>query len=778
MNLPSFSPRIFALAVLASLIVRPALGQAPPPTPANPQAPTLNPVVPLGMQRGTSLELILTGSNLAEPTGFWTSFPAAVTIPTDKNNGKDNGSLRVHLDVPKDAPIGFHHVRLGTTRGISNVRLFCIDDLPQVMETDTNRSRDHAQAVPVPCVVVGRADAEVSDYFKIHVLAGQRVSFEILGRRLGSLLDPQLTLLDGRTGRELPGGHSNDAPGLQTDSRLTYTFKQSGDYLLEVRDVMYRGGPDFWYRLRIGDFPCASTALPMAARRGSQMQIQFAGPQVEGVAPLEVAVPADPGSTSIALVPRGSNGLPGWPVTLAITDHEELLEQEPNNDPGHANRLPVPGGITGRFLESGDIDHFTFAARKGQRYVIEAQTHELHSPAEVYLSLKDAKGNALAASNPAAGARIDYTAPADGDLIIAVEHLLYWHGPAETYHLTVTPYRPGFDLLLGTDRLDVHPGSSSALPIYVARRDFTGPIDVALAGPPGVSGYAHIPAGQPPAPNQPAATLFVTAAADVQPGPYTASLLASATVNGQWEVRPVELKAIASQSLAGLTYPPRALFHEVAVGVIERPPFTLSARLEVAEAAQAVAFPVTITAQRTAGFQEPVTLTPVGLPPNVAASLKNPGKGETRVQGTITPAANAPLGKFTISFTGKAKVGNKEFTVTAAPVELVIAPPIAVQVEPATATLPPGGKARLKIVATRQGGYAGPITLDWKDLPPGVTATKATLAPTHSAADLELTAAPTAAPTTKPDARLIATATGAGNVQVLSAPVSITITKK
>src|SRR5262249_11254648 len=154
------------------------------------QAPVLRPVVPLGMQRGTTLELTLTGSNLAEPTALWTSFPAKVTFPTDANNGKDNAKLRVRLAVPADAPLDFHSLRLTTARGISNLRLFCIDDLPQVMETDSNRSKSTAQAVPVPCVVVGKADAEVNDYFKISVKAGQRVSFEVLGRRLGSLFDP------------------------------------------------------------------------------------------------------------------------------------------------------------------------------------------------------------------------------------------------------------------------------------------------------------------------------------------------------------------------------------------------------------------------------------------------------------------------------------------------------------------------------------------------------------------------------------------------------------
>src|SRR5437868_5162837 len=107
-----------------------ARAQMPPAPKPNPQAPTLNVVVPVGMQRGTKLELALTGANLNEPTAFWTSFPAKVTIPNDNNNGKDAGKLRVQLEAPKDAPIGFHTVRLITTRGISNLRLFCIDDLP------------------------------------------------------------------------------------------------------------------------------------------------------------------------------------------------------------------------------------------------------------------------------------------------------------------------------------------------------------------------------------------------------------------------------------------------------------------------------------------------------------------------------------------------------------------------------------------------------------------------------------------------------------------------
>src|SRR5262249_9974319 len=122
------------LALLAlALAAAPAPAQQPPPVPPNPLAPVLKPIAPLAMQRGTTLDVTLTGADLADPTGVWTSFPAKVTIPTEGNNGKEPAKLAVRLEVPADAPLGFHTLRLATARGMSNLRMFCIDDLPQVL---------------------------------------------------------------------------------------------------------------------------------------------------------------------------------------------------------------------------------------------------------------------------------------------------------------------------------------------------------------------------------------------------------------------------------------------------------------------------------------------------------------------------------------------------------------------------------------------------------------------------------------------------------------------
>ena len=102
----------------------------------------------------------------------------------------------------------------------------------------------------------------------------------------------------------------------------------------------------------------------------------------------------------------------------------KLAEQEPNNEPAKANRLPRARRHHGSLPRKGDVDYFVFTGKKGAKYAIVAETYDILSPAEVYLIVKDMKGTDLAKSNPQnTPARIDFTAPADGDYLIHAEHL-------------------------------------------------------------------------------------------------------------------------------------------------------------------------------------------------------------------------------------------------------------------------------------------------------------------------------------------------------------------
>lgn len=648
MTLRRFLPTAALLALIALTCgPRPnAWGQKPPPpSKPSPQAPVLGPVAPLGVQRGTTVDLTLTGTNLAGPTGLLLTFPARVTIPTDRKNGEDNTKLRVRLNVPADAPLGPHGFRLATTRGMSNLRLFCVDDLPQVMRADTARNKATPQPLPIPSVAVGQLNGETSDWYKVTATAGQRLTFDVLGHRLGFAIDPQLSLYDARTMREI--AHANDSPGCQTDPRLTYTFKEAGDYLVEVRDVINRGGAEFWYRLRVGDFPAATVPIPMAAQRGGKVSVNFAGPAVEGVAPIEVQVPADPTVDTVWVAPKGSNGLYGWPVVLALSDHEELVEQEPNNDPAKANRVPVPGGITGRFQQGEDVDYYVFAGKKGQKLVVEAQTLELHSPTLVYMVLKNAKTKAeVAKSNPQlappADQRIEFTPTEDGDYLLEVQHLNYLGGPSEAYRVTVTPSTPTFDLALGIERYDVGPGGVLVLPVLVTRRGYTGPIEVTVqANHPGITGQLTIPAKQPAKPGLPGGTLQVKVAADVPAGPYLLALVGKATVDG----RPVtELASLATplrQSLANLPFPPRHLLTRVTLAVKERAPFALKVEPSPLKLAPGAKAKLKITAVRKGGYAGPIALEVRNLPANVTAPKTTIPMGKDAIEVEVSAAANA-----------------------------------------------------------------------------------------------------------------------------------------
>jgi hypothetical protein len=778
------------------------------------QPPTLTPPFPLGVQRGTTLELTLTGTNLAEPTAVVTSFPAKVTIPTENNNGKDNAKFVARLEVAKEAALGWHTIRVATKSGVSNLRLFCIDDLPQVVEQDSNRSPSTPQLVPVPCAICGRADNEATDYFKFIAQAGQRLSFEVLGRRLGSQIDPQISLLHATTRKQL--AFSDDAPGQSKDPRLTHTFKETGEYLIELRDVRYQGGPDWFYRLRIGDFPMATTTVPLAGKRGSTVQVQFAGPNVEGIPPMSVPVPAAPDIDAVSLTPVWPHGgPPGWPVALMISDTEEVVEMEPNDDPAKPSRIPVPGAVNARLEKKAEKDHFLITAKKGQRLLIDAQTQEYFSPTSVYMVLKDAKGAQVGASDPMKDpARIDFTPAADGDFTLMVEHLHYWGGPAETYRVSVTPYEPGFALSVMADHFDVGQGVSGVVTVQATRRDYTGPIELSIAAPAGVGGTATIPAGQN------ATLLALNAAPTATTGVERLVIVGKATINMKPVTEFASITGLVRTALANLPHPPPNLGNALAVSVVDKPPFTIEAKYEQPEGLRGLSVPVTIVANKAAGFDEEITVTTVGLPPAQGQQPAVPPvtakipKGQNQVKMELKPAANAPLGPLPLAFVAKGKAGNVEHGLAAPLAPLVLSLPFELQVEtaggklrpagPSTARMPgplhivdllagaqpitfgtldlsgikpESGKHKLKVKAIRKGGYKGPIALEVRNLPANVTATKVTIAENLQEAEIELTAPANAAVGDKADVNVLGTAAAAANQQAASANFTISVQK-
>ena len=755
----------------------PSWGQKAPP-PANPQAPTINPL-PTGIQRGTGLDVTVTGTNLANPTGVSLGFPAKVTILTDDKNRGDVAKFKVRIDVPADTPIGWYPFRVATLKGASNLRVFCVDDLPQLAASGANRSKMTAQLISAPCTINGAVVVEQGDFYKFTVKAGQRLSFDCLARRLGSAIDAYMYIYDTKGIRAL--AYDNDSPGCQNDPRISYTFKEAGEYLLEVKDMLNRGGPEFFYHIRVGDFPLATTPIPMAAKRGTKAKIGFAGPAVEGVASIDVDVPSDPALSVIWVSPKSASGLHGWPVPLALSNHEEALETEPNDDAKTANRIAVPGGITGRFQRNDDVDFYVFGAKKGQKLAIEAHTLEYYSPTLVNMVLRNGKTNAeLAKTNaqtpPPGDQRIDFTAPDDGDFILDVQHLISGGGPSDSYRITIRPAAAGFEQVLPNERFDVAPSGAAAIPVQVVRKGYAGPIEISATGHAGLTGKATIKAGQN------AGLLLVVAKSDLAMGAYQFSVVGKATVDGQPVVQSAGAKAAVVLALNGLTFPPMHLQTFVALAVKEKAPFSLAIKMDPAEGVPGGTAKVTITATRDPGFDDEITLSPpTGLPATIPVPKTVPaiGKGKTETSFPLDLNAKTPMGEYFVMVSAKTKYQGKELSGSAPPLMLILGAPFDLVVEPTMVSLKPGEKAKLKVTAIRKGGYKGPIALDVRKLPALVTVVgKPMIAADQTTVEIEIIAAPTALPADSAAVDVAGTATALNNLPNASLAFTVRVQKK
>jgi hypothetical protein len=124
---------------------------------------------------------------------------------------------------------------------LSNPVPLIASDLPEHLEPEPGKSAP----LSLPCGVSGRIRAEGEvDGYPFHAAKGQACVFEIEARRLGSGLDPVLSIANAE-GKEIAS--NDDAEG--KDSRLEWTAPADGEYAVQVRDLNGRGGPECVYHL-------------------------------------------------------------------------------------------------------------------------------------------------------------------------------------------------------------------------------------------------------------------------------------------------------------------------------------------------------------------------------------------------------------------------------------------------------------------------------------------------------------------------------------------------
>ena len=473
-------------------------------------APEIEAHSPLALRPGTTTEVTFTGKDVGDAKQLWTSFPAQVEAL---------GAGRFRLRT--DAAVGIGAVRLHGSNGVSNLRLVALDDLPAIAASKTNQTRAAAQSVALGTAVDGRANELGYDWFQVRLKTGQRLSVEVLAARLGSKLDPVLRLL-AANGREL--ARNDDAPGWSGDSYLSLTAPETGDYFLELRDVNYGGGEAFFYHLRLGDFPLATVAYPPVVAEGRRQAFEVLGP---GGTVAQVMAAAS-NVASINLPAQGAMGTAS--ARAMVVAGPATLEKEPNDTPGKAERMAVPGGVSGRFERARDRDWFEFEARAGQRLEFRAATRTLSSPCDAVLRLETAPGKKLAGSDPSAADEgvFSHTFESNGLHRLVISEAGGSAGPHLVYHVTISP-APDFALTLDTDRVNTTAGATFDLKVTAHRSGYKGAITLGLSGAAGQCALTN----QVIAEGKTNVVMKVTVPRDFPPGLHTVAITGTARGKNQ-----------------------------------------------------------------------------------------------------------------------------------------------------------------------------------------------------------------------------------------------------
>ena len=258
---------------------------------------TLVTAAPLAIEPAKTTRVVLSGTAFSAPLRVWTSCEAQVAVVSVE-------PTQATLDITPAAGVNLGSVGLwvATAEGPTDAITLLVDDLPSVVDNGANHQREKAQEITALCGVDGTSDGPLSDFYRFHASANQRVAFEVQAQRIGSAMDTVVRLLDA-SGKQLL--LVDDEEGYP-DSRFAFEFKQEGDYFVEVFDSRFAAGGR--YRLRVGDFPIVSAPMPMAAQLGSRVQCSFVGPDAAILPAREVEIPAAYADESMNITVRLPEG--------------------------------------------------------------------------------------------------------------------------------------------------------------------------------------------------------------------------------------------------------------------------------------------------------------------------------------------------------------------------------------------------------------------------------------------------------------------------------------
>ena len=436
-------------------------------------------------------------------------------------------TFTVEVTLAANAEPGLRELRVETPRGVSNPLAFYVGRLPEFREKEPEpvfEPQDLLEGVirqppgtetpiTLPAVVNGqiiprepymlwyspeRFTPGTADRYRFEARKGQQLVIAAAARELIPYLadavpgwfQATLALYDAK-GKELA---YDDDYRFHPDPVLFFKVPEDGQYTIEIKDAIYRGRPDFVYRITLGELPFITGVFPMGGQAGTTTTVKLSGWNLPTDTLTIDAKDMTPGIRQLS-VRKGemiSNTMPFVVDTLP-----ECVEQEPNDSTQTAQTVTLPVIVNGRIDRPGDWDVFRFEGRAGQQIVADVRARRLESPLDSVLELFDASGKRLAFNDDYedksdglrthhADSLINFTLPADGTYYVRLGDSQHHGGPEYAYRLRLSAPRPDFELRVAPSCLNTIAWRLNTLAVFALRKDgFNGEIVLRLKDNPG-----------------------------------------------------------------------------------------------------------------------------------------------------------------------------------------------------------------------------------------------------------------------------------------------------
>jgi hypothetical protein len=672
---------------------------------ASAASPSLQSIMPRGAQRGTDAEFTLAGERLADVVEVFLNRPGVeVRSLTPAEDGK---SVKLTLALAADCPLGEHYVRLRARSGLSEVKTFWVGQFPTVTEAEPNTDFAAPQVVAFNSTVEGVADNEDVDYYAVELKKGMRLTAEVEGLRLnGNFWDPYVAILDAKR-FELAA--ADDTALLAQDCFAQIVAPEDGRYVVQVRDSSYVGNGGCRYRLHIGGLPRPTAVYPAGGRAGSEVALTFLG-DISGPLTRTVTLPAEenPKWGVFAEADGTSAASPNW---LRVSPFDNVLEAEPNDEFVQATAAagPLPLAFNGIIEKPGDVDRFRFEAKKDAKFTFIAHAKSIRSPLDPVMQIFKAKDQGHVASNDDAigsDAKIDFTAPEDGEYVLVVFDHLRAGGDDYVYRIEASTPVPSLTLSIpqfarydyqSRQMMPVPRGNRIAAIVNGNRVNFGG--DLAFEAerlPPGVTLSSEVM----PQSSGGGYPVVFTAAAEAPLGGTLADFGARPTDPNLKHIRggfTQQLDLMMGEPNNTPYY--SSVIHKLAVAVVEEVPFSLDVAAPVVPLVHNGTLDLRVVATRQEGFKAPITVRMLYLPPNVGAqpTITIP-EGQNEAMYTLNANGNAEVRTWHLALIGESDAGKGPILAGTGLIPVrVAAPYLAMKIEMAAVEQGKAGEVLCKI---------------------------------------------------------------------------------